>query len=111
MWDPSQRGTFFNARVVKLFVQHLMDRTDISKFERDSFKAKCNPAPISRDEIHLNELNQDIHCEIVYPELQDTELQEFKKEEICKSKTKLIIFKKLHNLIINKKLPLSSTKP
>ena len=88
-----------------------MDRTDISKFERDSFKAKCNPAPISRDEIHLNELNQDIHCEIVYPELQDTELQEFKKEEICKSKTKLIIFKKLHNLIINKKLPLSSTKP
>ena len=75
--------------MIDLFLQHLMVRPDISEFQREILKAKCNPAPVSRDEIHLNKLNQDIHCEIEIPELQDTELPDFKREEICKSLEKL----------------------
>ena len=73
-----------SARVLDLFLEYWKERSDITEFQRESFRAKCNPAPILRDEIHSIKLNKNIHCEIEYVELQDTELQDLKREEICK---------------------------
>ena len=73
-----------------------MDRTHVTEFVRESLKVECNPATVVRDNNSTyDELKQAIHCELQWIELQDTEIPDLKKEEICKLFTLLEIMSHL----------------